>query len=116
MNWTSICACLSRANQSRNSWSNAHALLALTEPLPKKFYDMKEHFRRVKVGVGDKVRRNVVRGVGCRDHAVQVSTNLAQWDTAFTTHSPVMPFNWTDTNAESFPLRFYRLLVGPPLP
>jgi len=50
------------------------------------------------------------------DYAVQVSTNLVQWETLFTTNSPLMPFQWTDPDAGVLPIRFYRIVVGPPLP
>ena len=48
------------------------------------------------------------------DYTVQVSTNLAEsnWATILTTHSPTMPFVFTDTNG-SLPFQFYRILVGP---
>jgi len=50
------------------------------------------------------------------DYAVQVSTNLTEWNTLLITNSPAMPWTWTDTNTASLPVRFYRLKVGPPLP
>ena len=50
------------------------------------------------------------------DYAVQATTNLFDWTTLWTTDSPQMPFSWMDTNAAAYPDRFYRLVVGPPLP
>ena len=51
------------------------------------------------------------------DYAVLVSTNLADWNTLFITNSPPMnSFRWTDTNTAAWPIRFYRVKVGPPLP
>jgi beta-galactosidase len=50
------------------------------------------------------------------DYAVQASTNLINWSTVWTTNSPPSPFSWEDTNANAYPDRFYRILVGPPLP
>lgn len=50
------------------------------------------------------------------DYAVQASTNLLDWDTLFITNSPAAPFNWVDTDTNSYPARFYRIKVGPPLP
>ena len=50
------------------------------------------------------------------DYAVQASTNLADWQTIFTTNSPPTPFDWTDPNTGTFPIRFYRVVLGPPLP
>jgi len=44
---------------------------------------------------------------------VQASTNMVNWTDLFVTNAPPLPFNWTDTNASSFPKRFYRVLVGP---
>jgi hypothetical protein len=56
-----------------------------------------------------------VSGQSGPDYAIETSTNLTQWNTAFITNSPALPFNWTDTNAAA-PMRFYRLKLGPPLP
>jgi hypothetical protein len=57
-----------------------------------------------------------VSGQSGPDYAVQASTNLVNWQSVFTTNSPAMPFQWADPNAGAFPLRFYRIVVGPPLP
>ncbi len=51
------------------------------------------------------------------DYAVQASSNLVNWSTLFITNSPPMnSFQWTDTNALTLPMQFYRIKVGPPLP
>jgi alpha-L-arabinofuranosidase len=50
------------------------------------------------------------------DYAIQASTNLTEWQTIFTTNSPALPFNWTDSHSLNLPMDFYRVLVGPPLP
>ncbi len=50
------------------------------------------------------------------DYAVQASTNLVDWQTIFTTNSPVTPFNFTDPNTSAYDERFFRVAVGPPLP
>jgi hypothetical protein len=50
------------------------------------------------------------------DYAVQESSNLMNWSTLFITNSPPMSFQWTDTNALTLPMQFYRIKVGPPLP
>ncbi|MGD0258818.1 MAG: cellulase family glycosylhydrolase [Verrucomicrobiota bacterium] len=56
-----------------------------------------------------------VGGQSGPDYAIETSTNLTQWSNVFTTNSPVLPFNWTDTNSAA-PRRFYRVKLGPPLP
>jgi pectin methylesterase-like acyl-CoA thioesterase len=55
-----------------------------------------------------------VSGQSGPDYAVQASTNLVDWQSVFTTNSPA--FEWTDPNTGTFPMRFYRIVVGPPLP
>ena len=56
-----------------------------------------------------------VGGQSGPDYEILVSTNLAQWSSVFITNSPVLPFNWKDTNSTA-PRRFYRVKLGPPLP
>jgi hypothetical protein len=56
-----------------------------------------------------------ISGQSGPDYAVETSTNLMQWSTAFITNSPALPFLWTDTNSIE-PQQFYRLKLGPPLP
>ncbi|MBC8097525.1 MAG: hypothetical protein H7Y43_17105, partial [Akkermansiaceae bacterium] len=52
------------------------------------------------------------------DYVIQVSTNLAttNWVTVLSTNSPVVPFIFTDSATSDEPMKFYRALVGPPLP
>jgi len=57
-----------------------------------------------------------VSGDAGPDYAVRASTNLLNWETIFSTNSPAMPFNWSDTNANLYPFRFYQVILGPPLP
>jgi len=45
------------------------------------------------------------------NYAVQASTNFTQWDTVFSTNSPVLPYIWTDTNTGNFPARYYRIQI-----
>jgi len=47
------------------------------------------------------------------DYTVQASTNLTDWISIFTNHSPTPPFIWSDSNASNFNQRFYRVLLGP---
>lgn len=49
------------------------------------------------------------------DYAVQASTNLVDWNTLLITNPIAMPFNWT-TNVDSWPVKYYRIKIGPPLP
>ena len=46
-------------------------------------------------------------------YTVQASTNLATWTDLSTTNPAALPFTWQDTGATNFPLRFYRVLLGP---
>jgi len=57
-----------------------------------------------------------VTGGAGPDYAIQVSTNLLDWTTAFVTNSAAMPFLWIDPAAAALPSEFYRVKVGPPLP
>ena len=65
--------------------------------------------------VGGQLHLSVAGEVG-PDYAVQASTNLTGWQTIFTTNSPPAPFDWIDPNTSTFPVRFYRVVVGPPFP
>jgi pectate lyase len=67
------------------------------------------------IGAGGQLHLTVAGQVG-PDYAVQASTNLTGWQTIFTTNSPPTPFDWIDTNTAAFPVRFYRVVPGPPLP
>jgi pectin methylesterase-like acyl-CoA thioesterase len=55
-----------------------------------------------------------VNGQTGPDYEVLASTNLTDWLSLVTNTSPTMPFLFTDPNAASHPLRFYRIVVGPP--
>jgi len=66
-------------------------------------------------GAGGQLHLTVAGQVG-PDYAVQASTNFTGWQTIFTTNSPPSPFDWTDPNTSTFPVRFYRVVLGPPLP
>jgi autotransporter-associated beta strand protein len=55
-----------------------------------------------------------VNGQSNLDYAIQLSTNLVNWQTVFTTNSPPLPFSWTDPNSGTYPVSFYRVLAGPP--
>jgi hypothetical protein len=57
-----------------------------------------------------------VNGPSGPDYAVQASSNLINWDTLWITNSPPTPFNWSETNANLSPSRYYRIKIGPPLP
>jgi len=53
------------------------------------------------------------------DYAVQTSSNLMNWNILFITNisdNQVMQFNWTDSDTNNYPVRFYRIKTGPPLP
>ncbi|HKW30946.1 MAG TPA: immunoglobulin domain-containing protein [Verrucomicrobiae bacterium] len=65
--------------------------------------------------VGGQLHLTVAGEVG-PDYSVQASTNLTGWQTIFTTNSPPSPFDWFDANTSTFPVRFYRVVAGPPLP
>jgi hypothetical protein len=56
-----------------------------------------------------------VSGQSGPDYAIEISTNLTQWNNVFITNSPALPFTWTDATTNS-PVRFYRVKLGPPLP
>ena len=47
------------------------------------------------------------------DYIVQASTNLTDWASIFTNHSPTPPFVWSDSAASNFSQRFYRIQLGP---
>jgi hypothetical protein len=66
----------------------------------------------VSLGGGQRVLQ--VTGDGGPDYQIQASTNLINWSEVFTTSSPALPFAWTNSDA-SLQMKFYRVLVGPPL-
>jgi hypothetical protein len=47
------------------------------------------------------------------DYIIQVSTNLVDWQSLSTNSSPNVPFLFTDPNAVTLPIKFYRVLLGP---
>ncbi len=47
------------------------------------------------------------------DYSIQVSTNLADWNSVFTGISPALPFFLADTNSALFSSGFYRAVLGP---
>jgi len=47
------------------------------------------------------------------DYIVQTSSNLISWQSDLTNLSAAVPFTFTDTNAASVPVQFYRVLLGP---
>ena len=57
-----------------------------------------------------------VDGQAGPDYAVLVSSNLTSWNVLLITNSPAMPFHWADPDTNTYPARFYRIKVGPPLP
>ncbi|HSY17565.1 MAG TPA: immunoglobulin domain-containing protein [Candidatus Acidoferrales bacterium] len=54
-----------------------------------------------------------INGDAGPDYIIQASTNLVTWQSLFTNHLPVPPFNWSDSNAASFTRRYYRIQLGP---
>ena len=54
-----------------------------------------------------------VNGDAGPDYLVQISTNLVSWSLIATSNSPALPFFWTDPNAATSALRFYRARLGP---
>jgi hypothetical protein len=54
-------------------------------------------------------------GMAGPDYGIQVSSNLTDWRTIFSTNSPALPITWLDTNSPA-PMLFYRATLGPPLP
>ena len=47
------------------------------------------------------------------DYVVEVSTNLAGWQTWLTNNSPPQPFTFTDTTVSTAPAKFYRVRLAP---
>jgi hypothetical protein len=57
-----------------------------------------------------------VSGDAGPDYTIQASADLndaGNWLTLFRTNSPMLPFDWADTNTSYFTQRFYRVLLGP---
>jgi pectate lyase len=55
----------------------------------------------------------LISGVAGPDYLVQASTNLVDWVTVFSTTPSALPFQWADSTAVSFGVRFYRIRLGP---
>jgi glucuronoarabinoxylan endo-1,4-beta-xylanase len=55
----------------------------------------------------------VLNGAQGPDYSLLVSSNLASWQTLFSTNSPALPVTVTETNTGQWPARFYRALIGP---
>jgi hypothetical protein len=55
----------------------------------------------------------LISGDAGLDYGIECSTNLVDWQAAFSTNSPAIPFSWTDTSASNSPMRFYRARSGP---
>jgi len=55
----------------------------------------------------------VATGAWGPDYTLWVSTNLTSWQILFTSNSPVIPVTLMDTNFGAYPIRFYRIQLGP---
>lgn len=55
----------------------------------------------------------LVSGDAGPDYLIQASTNLANWSGVTNFISPPLPIQWVDSDAASYPQRFYRVLLGP---
>jgi glucuronoarabinoxylan endo-1,4-beta-xylanase len=47
------------------------------------------------------------------DYTLWASTNLISWQLLFTSNAPVIPVTLVDTNFNIYPIRFYRIHIGP---
>jgi hypothetical protein len=47
------------------------------------------------------------------DYTIEASTNLVDWNSLVTTNPAATPFIWSDSNAAAYPIRYYRILLGP---
>jgi hypothetical protein len=48
------------------------------------------------------------------DYTLWASTNLTSWQVLFTSNSPsTNPVTLVDTNFSAYPIRFYRIQLGP---
>jgi hyaluronate lyase len=54
----------------------------------------------------------VVSGESASSYSIQVSTNLADWETVFSTNAPALPFLWNGPALAAGPHWFYRVLVS----
>ena len=55
----------------------------------------------------------VATGAVGPDYTLWASTNLMSWQVLFTSNSPVIPVTLMDTNFGAYPIRFYRIQLGP---
>jgi hypothetical protein len=55
----------------------------------------------------------VATGASGPDYTLWASTNLTSWQVLFTSNSPVTPVTLVDTNFTAYPIRFYRIQLGP---
>jgi len=54
-----------------------------------------------------------INGDNGPDYTVLASTNLTSWAPVFTTNSPALPFYWFDSDTATYPIRYYRTVLGP---
>lgn len=57
--------------------------------------------------------RLMLLGSAGPDYTLEASEDLSVWQALFTTSPPVVPFFWSDRGASNYPLRFYRIILGP---
>jgi len=55
----------------------------------------------------------VVDGPTGPDYSLLASTNLTDWQAISTTNSPTLPITLIDTNYNLYPVRYYRIQLGP---
>lgn len=54
-----------------------------------------------------------VTGDSGPDYAIEASTNLVNWTQLALTNAPALPWTWTDPQAATLPMRFYRIKLAP---
>lgn len=47
------------------------------------------------------------------DYTVETSEDLVSWQALFSTNPLTIFFLWMDRGASNFPMRFYRVILGP---
>jgi len=57
--------------------------------------------------------RFMVAGETAPHYAVQVSTNLTDWHTVYTTNAPLLPFSWSEVYQGDTACQFYRAVASP---
>jgi hypothetical protein len=55
----------------------------------------------------------VATGMPGPDYTLWASTNLTAWQIVVTSNKPVLPVTLSDVNSSNFPIRFYRIQLGP---